>query len=498
MVRICFLLLAAVLASPFEADHLAAQAAPLSIPDSADTPSTRRLHEIISLINEGGREEIVDWARENVAPGRTAEWLAGRIAALQGRSHGYDLVEYQILHPDATGALLRNRRTGMLELVGAHVEAAPPHRVTMLPKGSARPDPTTTPVRQLSDAEIARELRAYFAPLAEDGFLSGVVLVAKDGEPFFHEAYGLADRNFQVPNGPETRFGIGSMNKMFTAVAILQLVEIGALALDDPLSKYLPDFPTPEAAQRIRIEHLLTHTSGLGDYLNRLSDAIAPLRSLDDHLALVRGQEPFFEPGTQYRYSNTGFLVLGKVIEIVSGQDYLSYVQEHIYEPAGMHNTDAPDMGRVNADLAVGYSRDYLENGYYNNLYHGGFRGGVRGGPAGGGYSTAQDLLSFGDALRAGTLVSPEMFRLMTTPKPEFGAVRYGYGFLIEDDGSVVGHNGGWLGLYSKLDIYLDNGYTAVVLTNLNPGEPETTFEQKIRQLIRAGSSGGADIQIYR
>lgn len=82
MVRICFLLLAAVLASPFEADHLAAQAAPLSVPDSADTPSTRRLHEIISLINEGGREEIVDWARENVAPGRTAEWLAGRIAAL--------------------------------------------------------------------------------------------------------------------------------------------------------------------------------------------------------------------------------------------------------------------------------------------------------------------------------------------------------------------------------------------------------------------------------
>lgn len=483
--RLGTVLAAVTLAWASQAAPLAGQARPTAA-DTIDTPATLRLHEVIDLINDGGRAEITAWAEQNVAPNRTVEWLAARIAALQNRSRGYDLVGYEFLRPDATGALLRNRLTGMLELVGVHTELESPHRVTMLPKGSARPDPAASPAGPLSDSEIADELGSYFRRLADEDFLSGVILVAKDGEPFFHEAYGWANRDFDVPNRPDTKLGLGSINKMFTAVAIAQLAETGKVSFDDPVSAYLPGFPTPEAAQKIRIEHLLTHSSGLGSSHTGEASRRQHPRTVDESLASVRGQEPHFEPGTRRRYSNDGFLVLGKIIEVVSGKDYFTYVREHIYEPAGMHDTDTYDRDRVNKNLAVGYFGEDAggEALYYNNLFH----SGVRGGPAGGGYSTARDLLRFAEALDSGKLVSPEMFRLMATPKPELGAEAYGYGFIVDmSDGHVVGHNGGWLGVYSKLDIYLDNGYTAVVLTNLNPGEPETTFEQKIRQLIRAG-----------
>lgn len=472
---------AASFAWPGQVDLLAAQQAP-SAAGSTDTPAARRFGEVLDLINHGDPATVTDWARQNVAPSRTAEWLATRIASLQNRSRGYDLVMYEFRRADAAGALVRNRLTGMIELLGVHVESTPPHRLVMLPRGDARLDPTATPASVLSHSEITQELGSYFQRLAEEGFLSGVILLAKDREPIFHQAYGFANRDFNVANRPDTKFNLGSMNKMFTAVAVAQLVEAGKLSFEDPLSKFLPEFPTPEAAQKIRIEHLLTHSSGLGSSHTGAAVRSRP-RTVDESLALVRGDTLAFQPGTRYRYSNDGFLVLGKVIEVVTGMDYFDYVREHIYLPAEMHSTGSYELDRVNQNLAVGYTGHYLEDDvrYYNNIFH----SGVRGGPAGGGYSTAEDLLRFAEALRAGRLVSPEMFRLMTSPKPEFGATRYGYGFLVETDGRrAVGHNGGWLGVYSKLDIYLDDGYTAVVLTNLNPGEPETTFEQKIRQLL--------------
>jgi CubicO group peptidase (beta-lactamase class C family) len=171
--------------------------------------------------------------------------------------------------------------------------------------------------------------------------------------------------------------------------------------------------------------------------------------------------------------------VLGKIIEIVTGQDYHDYVREHIARPAGMLNTDAYELDRVNPNLAVGYQKVFTDDGpeYRNNL----FEHVIRGGPAGGGYSTVEDLFRFARALRAGRLVRPETVALLTSPKPELGSPNYGYGFGINPDGSV-GHTGGFPGISSALAIYTDDDYTVIVLANRGGAAPPVM--RKIAELI--------------
>ena len=163
------------------------------------------------------------------------------------------------------------------------------------------------------------------------------MLVAKDGRVLFSHAYGLADRKGRIPNTLRTRFRIGSMNKMFTAVAILQLVEAGKVKLTAPLGKYLPDYPNREVATKVTIHQLLTHTGGTGNI--SFPDFLAHRKELRTHADYVkrygkRGLE--FEPGSGWAYSSYGFLLLGVVIEKVTGQSYYDYVQQHVYAPAGM------------------------------------------------------------------------------------------------------------------------------------------------------------------
>jgi len=239
----------------------------------------------------------------------------------------------------------------------------------------------------------------------------------------------------------------------------------------------------PDVLSKVRIEHLLSHTSGLGSYFtpewDRQSRAL--WRSVDDWMGLVKDETLQFEPGTRWAYSNTGMLVLGKVIEAVSGRSYFDYVRERVYEPAGMTGTDAYELDRVNRNLAVGYEREETPAGpaYRNNL----FMHVIRGGPAGGGYSTVDDLTRFAVALRAGRLVSPAGVRLLTTAKPELASPEYGYGFGVGD--GVVGHSGGFPGISSQLDIYDVDGFTVVVLSNYGGGAQPVV--ERARTLIHAG-----------
>jgi CubicO group peptidase (beta-lactamase class C family) len=177
-------------------------------------------------------------------------------------------------------------------------------------------------------------------------------------------------------------------------------------------------------------------------------------------------------------------LVLGKVIEKASGQDYFDYVREHVARPAGMTNTDAYELDRVNKNLAVGYEREGEDaNGpiYRNNI----FMHVIRGGPAGGGYSTVADLTRFAEALKTGKLVKPENVRLLTTPKPELASPEYGYGFGIEAGGRIVGHSGGFNGINSQLDIYVGDDYTVAVMSNYGGGAQPII--EKARSLLLAG-----------
>jgi CubicO group peptidase (beta-lactamase class C family) len=236
---------------------------------------------------------------------------------------------------------------------------------------------------------------------------------------------------------------------------------------------------------KIQLKHLLTHTSGLGSYFNDeyVRSSRELFREVDDYKPLVAEETLAFEPGTDWRYSNTGMLIVGVVIEGASGRNYFDFVREEIYAPAGMVNTDCYDMDRPVPNLAIGYTKERGPNGvrWTNNLY----KHVIRGGPAGGGFSTVEDLYRFARALTGGKLVSAEMVQTLTTPKPESGSPDYGFGFGIggEPGNRIVGHGGGFSGISSNLDIYLDSGFVAIVMSNYSQGS--RPVEQKMGELIR-------------
>jgi CubicO group peptidase (beta-lactamase class C family) len=338
---------------------------------------------------------------------------------------------------------------------------------------------------------------AFVDELAAADAFSGTILVAIGGLPVLERAWGLASKGYGVPNHVDTRFNLGSMNKMFTAVAIAQLVEAGRLAFESPVADYLPDYPG-DVARRITIHQLLTHTSGLGSFWNERFEATRTrVRTVSDYLALSVDEPLLFDPGERFEYSNSGFIVLGAVIEAVSGQDYFSYVRDHIYAPAGMRDTDAYETDADVPNLATGYTRmpaigpppggPPREGPRRSNIHI----VPVKGGPAGGGYSTVGDLLRFGEALRGHRLLSPTGTATLLEGKVEMEGLPgswYGYGFTVQEQGTVVGHGGGAPGIGAKLDIYLDRPLLTAMLTNYDPWDMQPVAE-RLRRLC--GSPGG-------
>jgi CubicO group peptidase (beta-lactamase class C family) len=206
-------------------------------------------------------------------------------------------------------------------------------------------------------------------------------------------------------------------------------------------------------------------------------------RTVDDMLKLAQDEKLAFEPGARWAYSNTGMLVLGKVIEKASGQNYYDYIRENISKPAGMINSDCYELDRVNPNLAVGYQKEFTDSGvrFRNNV----FDHVIRGGPAGGGYSTVEDLLRFDLALRSHKLVGAEYTKLLLSAKPELNSPSYGYGFGIDNERRIAGHSGGFPGISSNLDMFLESGYTAVVMSNY--GGASQSVALKMQELVLAG-----------
>lgn len=314
----------------------------------------------------------------------------------------------------------------------------------------------------MSDAEVEASLTKLMERAVQEGF-SGAVLLARGSEPLFAQAHGLANRSYRIQNTINTKFNLGSMNKMFTAVAAMQLVEQKKLSLTDPVSNYLDETWLPETiTSRIQVRHLLNHTSGMGSYFNEQfqNGSRAKFRNLVDYKPLLKNQQLAFEPGTQWQYSNTGFLLLGAILEKVTGENYYDYIRANVYARANMPDTDSFELDIPTENLAYGY---WQEDGHWkNNL----FLHVIKGGPAGGGFSTLTDLLHFSVALTDGKLLSPETTRMTVSPKPE--SPRYGFGFESQKlpTGLVVGHSGGFPGIEANLSIFLDQGLTLVILCN--------------------------------
>jgi D-alanyl-D-alanine carboxypeptidase len=319
-------------------------------------------------------------------------------------------------------------------------------------------------LHRLPQADAVAALSKHAAERARAGEFAGAVLVARHGKVLLKDAWGRADRKAGVANTPATRFRIGSMNKMFTAVATLQLVEAHKLALDDPIGKHLPDYPNKEVAAKVTVRHLLTHTGGTGDIFGPEFDQHRlQLREHRDYLKLYGRRGPSFEPGSRFEYSNYGFVLLGALIEHVSGMSYYDYVDQHVFRRAGMRSTGSLPEAVDVPDRAVGYLRLSPTSAWEPNTYTLPWRGTS----AGGGYSTVGDLLRFAQALGSGRLISKATLAEATRPHQQ----QYGYGFDVQGQGRLgsYGHGGGAPGMNGELRVFSQLGYVVVALSNLDP-----------------------------
>lgn len=279
--------------------------------------------------------------------------------------------------------------------------------------------------------------------LAKAQQFSGVVLIAQNGAPVVERAYGMADREAGRPNDIETAFNIGSINKLFTAIAMRQLAAAGKLNLDSSLGKAWPDYPNRDA-RRVTIRQLLEHKSGIGGdiFAAPTGRTRHDLRTLADFLPLFVNEPLRFEPGARQEYSNAGFIVLGLLVERLSGERYTDYVRRHIYEPAGMTRTGHWPVDSLPSNTAIGYVQgaERRENAQWVRNTD---RLPGRGSSAGGGYSTAHDLLRLLNALRAGKIAS--------------------------GGPSGIGIAGGAPGLNAIMEGDMPGGYDVIVMANLDP-----------------------------
>jgi CubicO group peptidase (beta-lactamase class C family) len=315
------------------------------------------------------------------------------------------------------------------------------------------------PVRPspISQAELVRRLTTSLDSLTKAGQFSGVAVLAKNGVPVFQRAYGMADRERQIANNLETAFNLGSINKVFTQIAILQLRAAGKLDLDSTLATYWPDYPNKAVASRITIRQMLRHTSGIG---GNIFDPPAggkrnDIRSLNDYLPLFVNQPLAFEPGTKNAYSNAGYVVLGLLVQRLSGEDYYAYVREHVFEPAAMMHTGSFAVDSLPANTAIGYTRGDEGAPKTAPLRRNSRDLPGRGSSAGGGYSTTQDLVKFVQALRE--------HRIPNGPPPGLG---------------IAGGSGG---MNAVVEGDLPGGYDLIVLANLDPPAAE-----RVSQMTRA------------
>ncbi len=320
------------------------------------------------------------------------------------------------------------------------------------------------PPQSIAEIELMPTVEEYLASLAQKDQFSGVVMIAKNGRSIFEKAYGDAEKEFQVKNKVNTKFNIGSINKVFTTLAIGLLADEGKLSFDDTIEKHLPAYPNKDAAKKVTIYQLMTMTSGIGDFFNEEFEALPKdrIRSIDDYLPLFSSKPLEFEPGKGQRYSNGGFVVLGAIIEKASGKDYYDFVRERIFIPIGMEDTDSYELDVVVNNRANGYTYSgnwtETEGVRKNNFYS----MPARGSSAGGGYSTAKDFLKFANAIGSGTFPVPK-------------SLKDSKGILTADmllSGLRIG--GGSDGVSAVILSKLPKNYTVIVLSNYDPPSAET------------------------
>lgn len=426
-----------------------------SIPD---TPAGRYASAFLSAYNSAYPKEL---ERYNLLYGRKTppqDWID--MHAMTGR---FTPVRIESSGPNDMIVLLSPEIGDLFWQSKMKMDPSDPMKVLQAELGPTdRPPEFAIP--RLPRAELHRQMAQKLAQdVAADRF-AGTIIVQRRGKVIYQSASGLADRSAGVPVTMDTRFRIGSANKMFTAIGLLQLVEKRKIALDAPVGTYLKDYPNADFAKSVTIRQLLSHTGGAGDIFTPEYDAKRlETKTLADYVKLFGNRPPDTSEMGKKDYANYGFVLLGRIIETVSGEDYYSYVEKNIFRLAGMKDTASlPEDTKV-PDRSRGYTRKAgkLTDNADTLPY--------RGSSAGGGYTTAADLLRFGNALRSGRLISKALLGQATSPQRPDGW--YGLGFSIDGKGPTRnwGHGGGAPGMNAAFRVYPELDAVVVALANLDP-----------------------------
>ncbi len=465
-----------------------ARAVPARGAEIPDTPAGRRLRAWLAAFNSGSRDSLRRRIGEQSAPPPRdtvpADAITQRQFGLYHATQGFTVRRIEASTPERITVTAQAKSTGSWTMIGMTVTADSTHAVLGMGFRNSLAPEELLPAHPFSERAIRDSVDRFLDRLVRADAFSGVVVVAKDGKPIYQRAVGLADRRWNVANRIDTRFNIASIGKMFTAVAVAQLVQKGALSYDDTMANLLPDYPNRDLARRITVRHLLSHTSGIVPAQDPDRSFRRGLRSVKAYLPTTEMDSLRFEPGTRLEYSNYGYMLLGAIVERASGRDYFDYVREHVYRPAGMTRSDSYELDTDPDNVATGYM-DAPGGERRSNI----FMLPVKGIPSGLGYATALDLVRFHQALTSRTLLdSAQLRRVWTGVKPYSDPnSEYGYGFIVSryNGTRIIGHGGGWVGITNKFDMYPDLGYTVVILSNIDSDPNALAF--RLREWLTAG-----------
>jgi D-alanyl-D-alanine carboxypeptidase len=445
---------------------------------SAAGPSPVRvqLDRFLEVFNSGDAARLREFARTHASRDYDSRAYVDLALQLHKQFGGFDLLEAEEVRPSWIKGWVRARDSDAVMELKFDVDPFPPHEMTFVDFGWGDPPRKYLPVH-VTEAEAVRALRDEARRRTEAGKFSGAVLLARGDQVLLREAYGLADREKNIANTIDTRFRTASVSKMFTAVAVLRLVQEGKLGLEDRIGKIVPEL-AEQPVSSATVSQLLSHTSGAGDFFGpTFIKHRNEIRTHDDFVKFFARESLHFRPGEKYGYSNLGYIWLGTAIERVSGQPYHEYVRKTVLEPAGMKYTDYPEVGFSMDGRALGYERPAGTREWKSAMEHLRYRGDG----AGGAFSTVDDLARFVAALHGHRLLDEKHVQLLTESRVEAWTHRgVGYGVFIETNpwlGLGLGMSGGEPGTSSETWFMPSTGYTLVVLSNFDPNSAAQVAE---------------------
>ena len=469
-----------------------------------DTIAAKRLSGFLDALNSGDRAILKRYLAAHFALPANDPGLLDRMTDDDRKIYtlggGVELKAVLDSSPAAIKVLTRSKATAMWNEVSLFTTAAPPdykmpaapYQIVGLGFSDVAAPPAATKGRKLTDRQLCDRISRLMARLTKADAFSGTVYVAKNGRPIYAKAFGLENRSWTIPNRIDTKFNLASVTKMFTAVAIAQLVEQGKLSYDETVGQILPDYPNKAVARTVTVGQLLSHTSGMIGARALAEKATDPqsARSLAPWLDTFVNEPLSSAPGQRFDYSNAGYILLGAIIEKASGQTYYDYVDDHVFKPAGMTNTGFYDLETDPPNLATGFM-DAPDGKRRDNI----FALTARGAPHAGAYSTGPDMVKFHMALMNHKLLSGAALKTLWTGVTEEADKQrqYGYGAYIEryNGHEIISHGGGWQGITNHFEFYPDLGYTVVILSNID--DDPTAIAYKLREwLTRSPSNASA------